>query len=392
VLMNLFGDDMIPVIAPLGAGRNGETYNINGDTVAGAIAAALKADRLLLLTDVAGVKNAEGEVVTALSAAEVEEMTASGTMIAGGMIPKTETALHAVRNGVRACTIVDGRVPERGSAGAVHRTRRGLDDPCLTTLRSRLRGHRRPCGRVSRLEIFGAFHPSEADGAPEKTLRRSSCSVRRNPASGPMSPSDEFRDGRPDPIDRWSRRVIGHMACDLGARALFPFGGPPWHPFIAWALRPGRAWESPVGFLVHDQGGASWSPIRGALALNQTGSTCRTTQMPPCAECPAPCLTACPVGALSRNGYDAAAATAISTPIPGPIAFNSRLRRTQGLPTEPELWSIARAIGLSHASLPPLIPIRERHHDPHPDPDPPCEIRLGRSRAGRSRPPAQRSW
>jgi acetylglutamate kinase len=110
VLVNLFGDDMIPVIAPLGAGRNGETYNINGDTAAGAIAAALKADRLLLLTDVAGVKNAQGEVVTALSAAEVEEMTASG-VIAGGMIPKTETALHAVRNGVRACTIVDGRVP-----------------------------------------------------------------------------------------------------------------------------------------------------------------------------------------------------------------------------------------------------------------------------------------
>jgi acetylglutamate kinase len=109
VLKNLFADDMIPVVAPLGAGRTGETYNINGDTAAGAIAAALKADRLLLLTDVAGVKNAEGQVVTALSAAEVEEMTRAG-IIAGGMIPKTETAIHAVRNGVRACTIVDGRV------------------------------------------------------------------------------------------------------------------------------------------------------------------------------------------------------------------------------------------------------------------------------------------
>jgi acetylglutamate kinase len=110
VLVNLFGDDMIPVVAPLGAGRGGETFNINGDTAAGAIAAALKADRLLLLTDVAGVKDASGEVVTALSAAEVEAMTAEGT-ISGGMIPKTETALHAVRSGVRACTIVDGRVP-----------------------------------------------------------------------------------------------------------------------------------------------------------------------------------------------------------------------------------------------------------------------------------------
>ncbi len=109
VLFNLFEDNMIPVIAPLGAGRDGETFNVNGDTAAGAIAAALKADRLLLLTDVAGVKNAAGEVVTELTAAEVEKMTADG-VIAGGMIPKTETAINAVRGGVRACTIVDGRV------------------------------------------------------------------------------------------------------------------------------------------------------------------------------------------------------------------------------------------------------------------------------------------
>jgi len=110
VLRNLFADDMIPVVAPLGAGRAGETYNINGDTVAGALAATLEADRLLLLTDVAGVKDASGQVVTELSASEVEAMTDKG-VIAGGMIPKTETALHAVRNGVRACIIVDGRVP-----------------------------------------------------------------------------------------------------------------------------------------------------------------------------------------------------------------------------------------------------------------------------------------
>lgn len=110
VLRSLFADDIIPVIAPLGAGRDGQTYNINGDTAAGAIAAALEADRLLLLTNVAGVKNADGELVTALSAAEVEQMTRDG-VISGGMIPKTETALAAVRAGVRACTIVDGRVP-----------------------------------------------------------------------------------------------------------------------------------------------------------------------------------------------------------------------------------------------------------------------------------------
>lgn len=109
VLQTLFENEMIPVIAPIGAGREGETFNINGDTAAGAIAGALTADRLLLLTDVAGVKNAEGQVVTQLSAQDVEDMTASG-VIAGGMIPKTETALKAVKDGVRAAIIVDGRV------------------------------------------------------------------------------------------------------------------------------------------------------------------------------------------------------------------------------------------------------------------------------------------
>lgn len=110
VLLALFEDDTIPVIAPLGAGEEGETFNINGDTAAGAIAAALKADRLLLLTDVSGVKNAEGEVVTELMAAQVREMTESG-VIAGGMIPKTQTALDAVEAGVRAVVILDGRLP-----------------------------------------------------------------------------------------------------------------------------------------------------------------------------------------------------------------------------------------------------------------------------------------
>ncbi len=110
VIHTLFESGMIPVIAPLGAGRNGETYNINGDTAAGAIAAALKADRLLLLTDVSGVKNEEGDVVTELNAARIQEMTASG-VIAGGMIPKTETALTALQGGVRAVVILDGRAP-----------------------------------------------------------------------------------------------------------------------------------------------------------------------------------------------------------------------------------------------------------------------------------------
>lgn len=110
VLRQISDQGIIPVIAPIGAGRSGETYNVNGDTAAGAIAAALNADRLLLLTDVPGVKNAAGEVVTQLSPEQIEDMIAEGT-IAGGMIPKTETALAAISGGVRAVVILDGRAP-----------------------------------------------------------------------------------------------------------------------------------------------------------------------------------------------------------------------------------------------------------------------------------------
>lgn len=110
VLRQLFEAEIIPVIAPIGFGDEGETFNINGDTAAGAVAAALKADRLLLLTDVAGVKDATGEVVTELTASYIRKLTADG-IIAGGMIPKTETALAALEGGVRAAVILDGRAP-----------------------------------------------------------------------------------------------------------------------------------------------------------------------------------------------------------------------------------------------------------------------------------------
>ena len=109
VLRSFLDSDYIPVVAPLGVGRSGETYNINGDTAAGAIAAAMHADRLLLLTDVEGVKDAAGDVLTKLTADQVRTLTADGT-IAGGMIPKTETALAALEGGTRAVVIIDGRV------------------------------------------------------------------------------------------------------------------------------------------------------------------------------------------------------------------------------------------------------------------------------------------
>jgi acetylglutamate kinase len=111
VLRDLYGAGIIPVVAPVATGMaDNETFNVNGDTAAGAIAGALKADRLLLLTDVPGVKNATGEIVTQLTPDEVRAMIADGT-ISGGMIPKVETALSAVEEGVRAAVILDGRLP-----------------------------------------------------------------------------------------------------------------------------------------------------------------------------------------------------------------------------------------------------------------------------------------
>ena len=100
---------MIPVIAPVASGADGKTYNINADTMAGAIAGALGAARLLLLTDVTGVKDAHGELVPELSPADIERLTAEGT-ITGGMIPKLETCTAALDAGCEAAVILDGRV------------------------------------------------------------------------------------------------------------------------------------------------------------------------------------------------------------------------------------------------------------------------------------------
>ncbi len=109
ILGSLQQAGMIPVIAPIGVGANGETYNINADTVAGAVAGAVGAARLLLLTDVPGVLDGEGNLLTDLSADDVRGLMADGT-ISGGMIPKLETCIAAIEKGVDAAVILDGRV------------------------------------------------------------------------------------------------------------------------------------------------------------------------------------------------------------------------------------------------------------------------------------------
>lgn len=110
LLNMLVQGDFIPVIAPIGVGPNGESYNINADLVAGKVAEALHAEKLMLLTNIAGLMDKQGNVLTGLNTAQVDELIADGT-IYGGMLPKIRCALDAVQGGVSAAHIIDGRVP-----------------------------------------------------------------------------------------------------------------------------------------------------------------------------------------------------------------------------------------------------------------------------------------
>lgn len=126
--------------------------------------------------------------------------------------------------------------------------------------------------------------------------------------------SPEWADGGPDPVDRWSRRVLDGVARDLGATAVYPFGGPPYLPFQRWAQTTGRAWESPVRLLVHAEAGL-WVSFRGALAL--PFALHLPPALRPCDTCAdKPCLTACPPRALTGAGYDVPACHAfLDTPL-----------------------------------------------------------------------------
>ena len=110
LLENFKETDIIPVIAPIGSGDKGETYNINADTAAGSIASAMSASRLLLLTDVPGVLDAKGKLIEKMNSKQARKLIDNG-IIQGGMIPKVQTCLNAVEKGVGAAVIIDGRVP-----------------------------------------------------------------------------------------------------------------------------------------------------------------------------------------------------------------------------------------------------------------------------------------
>lgn len=156
---------------------------------------------------------------------------------------------------------------------------------------------------AEQLAILGIAPALPGDGLPDW--------VRSIALLGPAEPGfwphltdqPEWHDGAPDPIDRWSRRVITAVAGAVDGLALFPFGGPPHHPFYSWALRSGRAFASPVAFLVHDRAGLFVS-FRGAIGLAAAAPPPPAIASP-CDDCrDRPCLTACPARALTAAGYD----------------------------------------------------------------------------------------
>lgn len=160
------------------------------------------------------------------------------------------------------------------------------------------------------LLIRGHFDPSPADavpdiaaGVPAATLVLLGWAGRFGYDHFARSP--EARDGRQDPLDRWSRRIIDGLAAAFGARPLYPFAGPPHHPFQRWAAQAEPLHPSPLGLFIHPRLGL-WHSYRGALAFPvHLASEPLEAAPSPCASCDMrPCLSACPVGAFSETGYN----------------------------------------------------------------------------------------
>lgn len=172
------------------------------------------------------------------------------------------------------------------------------------------------------LAIMGALHPSDLDGVETLILL------------GPKEPgfwphfihTAEYVDGLPDPMDRWSTRVIDDLVAEFGGQAFYPFGGPPYQPFYQWALASGRAWPSPINLLVHDSAGLLVS-YRGALGLSERLEI-PEAPLRPCENCAIqPCRTACPVGAFDSGGYDVPACKAHITRSEGADCMRGCLAR-----------------------------------------------------------------
>ena len=168
--------------------------------------------------------------------------------------------------------------------------------------------------RATGLGIVGAFHPGPEDGAPPDTGTLFLLGPDGPEMWTAFETAPEARDGAPDPLDRWSQRVIGRLAARLGAFTLFPFGGPPWQPFQKWAMRGEGAAPSPVAMQVTPARGL-WASYRGALCFAEVIPLPARTDEDPCAPCHRPCEAACPVDAFSNGRYDVPACVAhLKTP------------------------------------------------------------------------------
>lgn len=189
------------------------------------------------------------------------------------------------------------------------------------------------------LSVLGRFTPTPDDNLGERIKAVLLIGHSEPGFWGHFTKQAEWQDRNPDPIDRWSRRVLGTLACAMGGKAWFPFGGPPYHPFYRWALRTGRSFESPVKLLVHDSQGLMVA-YRGAIGVTEEWSI--ETGQSPCHPCEKPCLTACPASALTRGGYDVPACHAYldANPENDCLSAGCRVRRacpvSQGYARLPE--------------------------------------------------------
>lgn len=156
------------------------------------------------------------------------------------------------------------------------------------------------------LAVLGGFTPGPDDGLPEpapgRPARAVALVINAGSAFWPhFTASAEYADGKRDPLNRWSARVIADIAGDRGAGVLFPFDGPPWWPFPQWGLRTGAVSRSPLGVLAHRDYGL-WFAFRGALLLPEPVAWPEHAGGGPCETCrDKPCLDACPADALTRE-------------------------------------------------------------------------------------------
>jgi hypothetical protein len=180
------------------------------------------------------------------------------------------------------------------------------------------------------LAYRGGFHPAAEDLPPAGVGTLILVGFTGNREWPAFANSPEVADGQVDPLDRWSRRVIGALAGALGAAALFPFGGPPFQPFQRWAQKAEPVTPSPLGILIHPDWGL-WHAYRGALAFSERVELQRPDRRAgPCGSCTEkPCLSACPVDAFGRAGYDVPVCVShISAPAGSDcMTFGCRARR-----------------------------------------------------------------